>query len=142
MHACGWNVYQPGARSAAGWFYNYFVFVCLLVRPCISGGVNGVAAGTYGWFELVGFVRLCAAKGGQTMPVLSTAEAQLSLHKQSISRKQPQKHETDKKSAANYEPAKVRKLYCCYSTLCPISELHDPVLLQCQPVHQYHTIMW
>ncbi len=35
-----------------------------------------------------------------------------------------------KKPAANYEQAKVRKLHWCYSTLYPISELHDPVCTQ------------
>ncbi len=41
----------------------------------------------YGCFELVGFrfVRLLAAKGSQTMPVVLTKEAQLSLHKHILS---------------------------------------------------------
>ncbi len=63
------------------------------------------------------FVRLLAAKGSQTMPVLSTLEAQLSLHEHYIS----QKHRNAKKPAANYKPAKFRNCWC-YSTLCRISE--------------------
>ncbi len=41
------------------------------------------------------------------MPVLSTVEAQLSLHN-TISRKQHKKHGNGKKPVANYEQTKVR----------------------------------
>ncbi len=43
------------------------------------------------------------------MPVLSTVEAQLSLHKHYIA-KEPQKHGNAKKPAVNYKPAEVREL--------------------------------
>ncbi len=46
------------------------------------------------------------------MPILSTVEAQLSLHKYNIAKagdeKQPQKHGNGKKPVANYEQGKIR----------------------------------
>ncbi len=50
------------------------------------------------------------------MPVLSTVEAQLSLHKSAMLRKQPQKHGNGKKPVANYEQG--QKLRWCYTVLC------------------------
>ncbi len=45
---------------------------------------------------------LLSAKGTKTMPVLSTVEAQLSLHKRNIAKAAP-KARTGKKPAADYE---------------------------------------
>ncbi len=59
------------------------------------------------------------------MPVLSAVEAQLSLH-QCNTVKEPQKHGNVQKLVANYKPAEVRQeLQWCFSTQCPIHELHD-----------------
>ncbi len=108
--------YQPGAL--AGSTIIFVLFVCLLVDCAMSGEaweqINGVTADMCGWLEFVGpptcswFVHLIMAKSSQTIPVLSTAEAQLPLHKHNIA-KGPQKHGNGKKPAANYEPAEVRK---------------------------------
>ncbi len=83
--------YQLGTHSVPGWSYSYFAIfacVCLSVRLSQSGEawerVNG--GSWHVWlFQVSCFVRLLAAKGSQAMQVLSTAEAQLSLHKHNIS---------------------------------------------------------
>ncbi len=87
-----------------------------------------VDAGTYGCFVLAGLFASPLQRKQNAASTISTVEAQLSLHK----RKQPQKHRNGKKPAANYElQAKVRN--CAgHNTLCPISELHDPVDSQSQ----------
>ncbi len=65
------------------------------------------AAGTYGWFELVGLFAFSLQKGSQMMPVLSKEEAQLSLHRHNIAKRAP-KHRNGKKPVDNDVPAKVR----------------------------------
>ncbi len=71
----------------------------------------------YGWFELAIFAYNLAAKGSQVITVLSTVEAQLSLHKHKIV-KEPQNHGNAKKTV---ELAKIRNYTgTYYSTLCPI----------------------
>ncbi len=89
--------YQPGACSAPDWSYSYFAISCLFVRLSVCPSEQDlerpenelmVAAGTYGWF-----VYLLAAKGSETMPILSTVEAQLSLHKCNIATAAPEARE-------------------------------------------------
>ncbi len=66
------------------------------------------------------------------MPVLSTVEAHLSLHKRNIT-KQSQKHGNGKKPVANYDKQRSESaLVLQYVLLCPVNELHDPVDLQSQ----------
>ncbi len=62
------------------------------------------------------------------MPVLSTVEARLYLHKHNIA-KEPEKHGNVKKLVANYETTMVRNCtgVTVQSTPCCINELHDPV---------------
>ncbi len=80
------DFYQLGTHSAPGWSYSYFavlhLFVCLSI--CHSLGKPGnksLAACRYAWlFQVSWFVRLHAEKGRKAMPILSTVEAQLSLH--------------------------------------------------------------
>ncbi len=49
------------------------------------------AAVTYGCFELAAwFVRLPAAKGSKMMAILSTVEAQFSVHKRNIAKAAPE----------------------------------------------------
>ncbi len=76
---------QPGAHSAPGWpGHKYVRYACL--SACVVWGGLGMSqwwtAGT------VWFVCLLAAKDSHAMPVRSTVEAQLSLHKH----KMPHKH--------------------------------------------------
>ncbi len=86
----------------------------------------------YGWFELAIFTYILAAKGSQAMPVLSTVEAQLSLHKHKIV-KEPQNHGNAKKTV---ELAKIRNYVYWYvlqySVSHNLSKHHDPVDSQCQ----------
>ncbi len=104
-------IWLPFTSRAPGWSYGYFAifaFVCLSVRPSIRAWerVNGSSCHV-GLFRVSWFVRLLAAKGSKTMSVLSTVEAQLSVHKRNnISRKQPQKHENGKKPAESYDSGK------------------------------------
>ncbi len=109
--------YQPGTRSAPGWSYSYFaifvsvcLFVCISVRARSGEArkrVNGCS-----WhvrlFRVSWFVRLFAAKGSKTMPVLLTVEAQLLLHKRNIAKAAPEVREWQETGAATYEQAKVR----------------------------------
>ncbi len=44
----------------------------------------------------------------------------------------PEARKHQENGTANYEPDEVINCNWCYSTLCPISELHDPVDLQRQ----------
>ncbi len=68
-----------------------FSVYCSSVRPCeVWEGLGRSQWRQLAW-HVCWFVRLLAAKGSKTMPVLSTVEAQLSLHKRK-SRTHPQKH--------------------------------------------------
>ncbi len=87
------------------------VFVCLSVHRSQSGEARERLNGSswHVWlFRVSWFIRFLAVKGSQAMLVLSTVEAQLSLHKHNIS----QKHRKAKKPVANYEPANVRNCWC------------------------------
>ncbi len=85
------------ALFVPGWSYSYFaICVCLSVRPSTHGlGRPGnelmAAADTHGCFELAGlFASLLQKEVIETMPVLSTVEAQLSLHKRSVAKAAPE----------------------------------------------------
>ncbi len=62
------------------------------------------------------------------MPVLSTSDSRgIALVTQARERA-PEARERQENGAANYKPDEVRNCkFWCYSTLCPLSELHDPV---------------
>ncbi len=113
-----------------GWSYSYYV-IFVFVRPsrllrmrttslrwsplcrCEVWGGLGTCQWRGSWHVWLvrvwvsWFVRLLPAIASQTMPVLSTVEAQLSLHEHDIA-KDTQKHANAKKTAAIYEWAKAR----------------------------------
>ncbi len=109
-------------------YFAIFVSVCLSVCPSMQGlGRPGnelmAAAPTIRCFMLAG----CSpprCKRNQAMPVLSTVEAQLLFHK-SICESSP--ISTGMARNRRLTTNKPRSLHRCYSTLCPISELSDPV---------------
>ncbi len=106
---------QQGTRSTASWFYSYGAIFCLSVCPFVHGlgspGNEPTALASL-------FASLLQSEAKRCQ-FLSTAEAQLSLHKHNIV-KEPQKRGNAKKS---------RSKNWCYSTMCPMNKLHlhDPV---------------
>ncbi len=91
-------------HSVPGWSYSYFaIFVsvcCLCTCPSVTvwGGLGTSywwqLAVTYHWLYRVSwFVRLLAAKGSITLPVLSTVEAQLLVHERNFAKAAPEAQE-------------------------------------------------
>ncbi len=65
------------------------IFAAELLAPMVTYPAEyGNGSSWHVW--LFHFVRLLAAKGSETMPVLTTVEAQLSLHKRNIAKAAPE----------------------------------------------------
>ncbi len=82
-------------QRQTGWSYSYFASAFLSVHPyTVREGLGRANDGS--WHACLfrvpcrWFVRLLAAQGSKTMPVLSTVEAQLSLHKRNITKAAPE----------------------------------------------------
>ncbi len=80
------DFYQPGARSALGWSYNYFAIFCLSVCLSVRASKLMVAAVTYGCFDLAGLLASPLQKEAKRCQYFTTVDAQLMLHKHNITK--------------------------------------------------------
>ncbi len=147
------HFYQPNECSTAGWSYSYlaiFEFVCLsvclsvrpvfctcavchyhghrLLCPCeVWERVNGVAAGTHGWFELAGlFASSLLRKPNDANTTNSRGTALLA---QARYCERAPEGRTCQETGGVQPGSKLQWWESCvtYSTPCPISELHGLV---------------
>ncbi len=95
--------------------------------------VNG-GSWQYGRFQVSCFICLLAAKGSKTLPVLSTIRGTGLVTQAQYRKTSPSSTgmARNRRLATNKPRSEIEKLHWCYSTLCPISELHDPVDSQSQ----------
>ncbi len=121
---------QARCTGSAGPIVTLRFCVCLFVRLSQCGDAwELVTGGQLARFELANlFASTLQKEVKRCQYVRSKVEAQLSLHK---FRSAPEARERQENGAANYKPYVVRncKLWG-YSTLCPVSEHHDPVASQ------------